>query len=104
MSREHLLLRELGMLHLNFGGWTWVSYRATQVLHSKFHILQDNLSVIKGHVKRAPAALFQRISTLVPDLGTWNSVCFTGISEVGTWHLVEQHKPHTLDSIFYKTS
>jgi hypothetical protein len=58
MSREHLLLLKLGMLHSNFGGQNLrlASHRATQASHASFHILQDNSSTIKVHVKRAPAA------------------------------------------------
>ncbi|KAG2134703.1 hypothetical protein BD769DRAFT_1665149 [Suillus cothurnatus] len=57
MSREHLLLLKLSMLHSNFGGQNlWLaSHRATQASHTGFHILQDNSSTIKVHVKRAPA-------------------------------------------------
>ncbi|KAG1811059.1 hypothetical protein EV424DRAFT_1349769 [Suillus variegatus] len=40
----------------NFGGRKWVSHKATQASHPGFHILQDNLCTIKGHVKRSPAA------------------------------------------------
>ncbi|KAG2344751.1 hypothetical protein BDR05DRAFT_998782 [Suillus weaverae] len=61
---------ELGMLHSNFGGQKWVSRRATQASHPGFHILQDNLRAVKDHVKRAPAALFSKIPTLVGHL-TW---------------------------------
>jgi flagellar biosynthesis component FlhA len=48
---------ELSMLHSNFGGQNlWLaSHRATQASHTGFHILQDNSSTIKVHVKRAPA-------------------------------------------------
>ncbi|KAG2737725.1 hypothetical protein P692DRAFT_20761060 [Suillus brevipes Sb2] len=47
---------KLGTLFLNFGSLNFTSCRATQASHPGFHILQDNLSVVKVHVKRAPAA------------------------------------------------
>jgi hypothetical protein len=77
MSGDHLLLRELGNFDLlpplstvdsHFGGRNLASRRATQASHRGFHILQDNLSTIRGHVKRAPAALFRNISTSVGHL------------------------------------
>jgi hypothetical protein len=130
MSGDHLLLRELGNFDLlpplstvdsHFGGRNLASRRATQASHPGFHILQDNLSTIRGHVKRAPAALFRNISTSVghltrkvltklcvefwvPELGTWNSVQLTPILVVGTWLLVGQHKLRTPDSTFCKTT
>jgi hypothetical protein len=49
---------ELSMLRSGFGGQNLqlASCRATWALHASFHMLQDNSSAIKVHVKRAPAA------------------------------------------------
>jgi hypothetical protein len=54
---------------------------------------------------------FQIFSCRVPgpgtrnlELGTWNLVWLTQISVDGTWLLVGQHKPHTQDSMFCKTT
>jgi hypothetical protein len=71
----HLLLNEI-LLDLRCTGFqifscnvpgpgtqNLASHRATQALHLGFNVLQENLSTIKGHVKRAPAALFKQIST-----------------------------------------
>jgi hypothetical protein len=56
MSREHLLLLKLSMLHSNFSGQNLqlASHRATQASHASFHILQDNSSTTKVHIKKAP--------------------------------------------------
>ncbi|KAG2357287.1 hypothetical protein BDR07DRAFT_1380203 [Suillus spraguei] len=64
ISRDHLLLPELGvrtgcLILTELCVETRVSELrtwATQASHPGFHILQDNLSAIKGHVKTAPAA------------------------------------------------
>jgi hypothetical protein len=104
---------ELGMLDWNLGGRNLASHRATQASHAGICVLQDNLTTIQGNVKRAPAALFKRISTLVGRLtrkvltelfrvlgpGSQNSEL--GIPELG---VIGQHKPHTLEFAFCKTT
>jgi hypothetical protein len=40
----------------------------------------------------------------LPGPGTWKSVWLTQIWVVRTWHLIGQHKLHTLDSKFCKTT
>jgi hypothetical protein len=47
---------------------------------------------------------FQIFSCRVPGPGTQNSVHLTQISVDGTWLLIGQHKPHTRDSMFCKTT
>ena len=65
---------------------------------------QPNLSLPPDVKNCKPEPEPHQHGSRLPELGTRNSVCLTGIPEVGTWRLIGQHKPRTPYSTFCKTS